>query len=390
MCGSELPYVRDDLDSDILAICSSNDDDVHSSQSDNDETSYYHSAKKNFYQFVELEISDTERYTCRIDNMVFSTESSMLRHLVKHHKDDLLDCILKDSKPSDVNINSNEIISSKSIQQNHLSDYEIALQIANDEYDRMHDSSSIYDNDDEVSDEVNGDSGNSSDNYSKYRMYDKKTKISDIIHFSNQQTKQNQTRHHTTTSDTSINKRKSNQESKQHSKHQLAKKRKSTDNKLLMEALKRNNIHVHISDSSVSSLTSQPNTATTKEIRRDIADKNNANNTSSTVDTVNFELKSYFHIVHNITKTLTSFYEREIIDTNRTNNCEMHGDTMCNDDIGDSNSCNSDVLISDVLIYLCNRHNIQLYDYQIKGIKWLCSLHYSGLNGILADAMGLG
>lgn len=28
--------------------------------------------------------------------------------------------------------------------------------------------------------------------------------------------------------------------------------------------------------------------------------------------------------------------------------------------------------------------------YQLKGVKWLMSLHQNGLNGILADQMGLG
>lgn len=31
-----------------------------------------------------------------------------------------------------------------------------------------------------------------------------------------------------------------------------------------------------------------------------------------------------------------------------------------------------------------------LRDYQLKGVKWLLSLHMNGLNGILADQMGLG
>ena len=29
-------------------------------------------------------------------------------------------------------------------------------------------------------------------------------------------------------------------------------------------------------------------------------------------------------------------------------------------------------------------------DYQLKGVRWLISLHKNGLNGILADEMGLG
>jgi ATP-dependent DNA helicase len=31
-----------------------------------------------------------------------------------------------------------------------------------------------------------------------------------------------------------------------------------------------------------------------------------------------------------------------------------------------------------------------LRDYQIKGVKWLIGLHQNGINGILADQMGLG
>ena len=31
-----------------------------------------------------------------------------------------------------------------------------------------------------------------------------------------------------------------------------------------------------------------------------------------------------------------------------------------------------------------------LRDYQLKGVEWLCGIHYSGLNSILADEMGLG
>lgn len=34
--------------------------------------------------------------------------------------------------------------------------------------------------------------------------------------------------------------------------------------------------------------------------------------------------------------------------------------------------------------------NADLRDYQIKGVKWLTSLWSNGLNGILADQMGLG
>ncbi len=32
----------------------------------------------------------------------------------------------------------------------------------------------------------------------------------------------------------------------------------------------------------------------------------------------------------------------------------------------------------------------ELRPYQIKGIKWIVSLYQNGLNGILADQMGLG
>jgi SNF2 family DNA or RNA helicase len=31
-----------------------------------------------------------------------------------------------------------------------------------------------------------------------------------------------------------------------------------------------------------------------------------------------------------------------------------------------------------------------LRDYQLKGVKWLIGLHRNGINGILADQMGLG
>lgn len=34
--------------------------------------------------------------------------------------------------------------------------------------------------------------------------------------------------------------------------------------------------------------------------------------------------------------------------------------------------------------------NGELRDYQLKGVKWLISLWQNGLNGILADQMGLG
>jgi len=34
--------------------------------------------------------------------------------------------------------------------------------------------------------------------------------------------------------------------------------------------------------------------------------------------------------------------------------------------------------------------NADLRDYQLKGVKWLTSLWSNGLNGILADQMGLG
>lgn len=33
---------------------------------------------------------------------------------------------------------------------------------------------------------------------------------------------------------------------------------------------------------------------------------------------------------------------------------------------------------------------VELRDYQLKGVKWLASLWGNGLNGILADQMGLG
>ena len=32
----------------------------------------------------------------------------------------------------------------------------------------------------------------------------------------------------------------------------------------------------------------------------------------------------------------------------------------------------------------------EMRDYQIKGVKWLMSLYQNGVNGILADQMGLG
>ena len=32
----------------------------------------------------------------------------------------------------------------------------------------------------------------------------------------------------------------------------------------------------------------------------------------------------------------------------------------------------------------------ELRQYQLKGVKWLISLYQNGLNGILADQMGLG
>lgn len=32
----------------------------------------------------------------------------------------------------------------------------------------------------------------------------------------------------------------------------------------------------------------------------------------------------------------------------------------------------------------------EMRTYQLKGVKWLMSLHQNGLNGILADQMGLG
>lgn len=34
--------------------------------------------------------------------------------------------------------------------------------------------------------------------------------------------------------------------------------------------------------------------------------------------------------------------------------------------------------------------NVEMRDYQLKGVKWLISLFNNGLNGILADQMGLG
>lgn len=34
--------------------------------------------------------------------------------------------------------------------------------------------------------------------------------------------------------------------------------------------------------------------------------------------------------------------------------------------------------------------NGELRDYQLKGVKWLISLYQNGINGILADQMGLG
>lgn len=34
--------------------------------------------------------------------------------------------------------------------------------------------------------------------------------------------------------------------------------------------------------------------------------------------------------------------------------------------------------------------NGEMRTYQLKGVKWLMSLHKNGLNGILADQMGLG
>ena len=32
----------------------------------------------------------------------------------------------------------------------------------------------------------------------------------------------------------------------------------------------------------------------------------------------------------------------------------------------------------------------EMRDYQLKGVKWLIALYTNGLNGILADQMGLG
>lgn len=34
--------------------------------------------------------------------------------------------------------------------------------------------------------------------------------------------------------------------------------------------------------------------------------------------------------------------------------------------------------------------NADLREYQLKGVKWLISLYQNGVNGILADQMGLG
>jgi SNF2 family DNA or RNA helicase len=34
--------------------------------------------------------------------------------------------------------------------------------------------------------------------------------------------------------------------------------------------------------------------------------------------------------------------------------------------------------------------SISLRDYQLTGVKWMISLYKNGLNGILADQMGLG
>lgn len=39
---------------------------------------------------------------------------------------------------------------------------------------------------------------------------------------------------------------------------------------------------------------------------------------------------------------------------------------------------------------LCCAAQGSLRDYQLKGVRWLLSLHMNGLNGILADQMGLG
>jgi ATP-dependent DNA helicase len=33
---------------------------------------------------------------------------------------------------------------------------------------------------------------------------------------------------------------------------------------------------------------------------------------------------------------------------------------------------------------------VELREYQLKGVKWLISLYQNGVNGILADQMGLG
>ena len=32
----------------------------------------------------------------------------------------------------------------------------------------------------------------------------------------------------------------------------------------------------------------------------------------------------------------------------------------------------------------------EMRDYQLRGVRWMISLHQNGLNGILADQMGLG
>jgi SNF2 family DNA or RNA helicase len=34
--------------------------------------------------------------------------------------------------------------------------------------------------------------------------------------------------------------------------------------------------------------------------------------------------------------------------------------------------------------------NVEMREYQLKGVKWLISLYQNGVNGILADQMGLG
>lgn len=39
---------------------------------------------------------------------------------------------------------------------------------------------------------------------------------------------------------------------------------------------------------------------------------------------------------------------------------------------------------------LCPGFEGSLRDYQLKGVQWLISLYQNGLNGILADQMGLG